>query len=163
MAKDKSKKPDKGGKKPKGDSDFGKPSEATGGGDGWTFEDESNLGSLFLITPLRAEHKPSKFNDGETKEVIVCDIVELNEKKPEKSELHEDAWVFGGYTRGSLRSFIGEKRVVGRLSQGKKDRGNIPWTLDDPTERDLDIARAYIDSVDPFDQPGGGKKGKKKK
>lgn len=105
MAKDK-------GKKDKGKSsadEFAKPSEAPAGGDGWKFEADENIGSLFLITPLREETHPSAFNEGELKTVIVCDIVELNEKKPAKSELHDDAWVFGGWTKGSLQ--IGRAHV----------------------------------------------------
>jgi fumarylacetoacetate (FAA) hydrolase len=47
---------DKGKKKGDGFSDeFGKPSEAKGGGDGWRLEHEDNIGDLFLISPLRED------------------------------------------------------------------------------------------------------------
>lgn len=151
MAKDKSKK----AAKSTASDDFAKPSEAPAGGDGWKFGADDNLGKLFLITPLRIEHHDDSFKPGEQKEVIVCDIVELNEKKPAKSEEHLDAWVFGGYLRGALRGYVGERKVLGRLAQGKPDRGNIPWILEDADDDDTAIARAYLDSVDPFAVKGG--------
>jgi len=158
--------------KGKGDSDgFAKPSEAPASGDGWQFTDEDHLGDLFLITPLRVEEIEDKFHPGEKKEIIVADIVHLNEKKPEKSELHENAWVFQGYLKGSLRGYIGQgERVLGRLGKGdKKDRGNYPWILEDADEDDLKVAKAYVKYInDPLNagkkaDDKGGKKKKSKK
>ncbi len=118
MAKDKSKK-DKGGVDNYGG--FGKPSDAPAGGDSWKFEAEENIGKLFLITPLREQEQETK-NYG-VKNVIVADIVELNEKKPEKSEAHDNVFIFGGWTQGAVRGFIGDKRVVGRLDKGEAQTG----------------------------------------
>lgn len=173
MAKDKSKTKDKGGKPAKGgkpekgskpkvkdDGDFGAPSEATGGGDGWNLTEEAE-GKLLLITPLREDETETK--DFGTKKVIVATVVVINEKKPEKSEVHDDVWIFGGYLRGSLRSFIGERRVLCRLVRGtKKERGNYPWLFEDATEAEKDIARQYLASVDPFEQKGAKSKSKGK-
>lgn len=169
MAKDKSKKkdaapveepkkkskaaPEKASKKSKGgDEEFAKPSEAPATSDGWAFENDDHIGDLFLITPLREDEHDDSFNPGEKKKHIVADIVHINEKKPAKSELHEDAWVFGGWTRGSLRGFIGESRLVVRLDRDKsKAKGkNIPWVLLDPTDDDIEKVREYLASVDPF-------------
>jgi hypothetical protein len=157
MAKDPSKKKDKGEKKSSApaSNDFGKPSEApASGGDSWNFEDDANIGKLFLITPLREEEHDDSFNPGQKKKHIVADIVELNADKPAKSELHSDSWVFGGWTRGSLRGFINERRVVARLNRdpSKKRGNNIPWVLLDASDEDIDVARAYVDSIDPFKQ-----------
>jgi hypothetical protein len=158
MAKDKSKKKaDKGGDvDTKGeaqsfaDDDFAKPSEAPAGGDGWNLTEEAE-GELLLITPKREEQVETK--DYGAKPVIVCDVVVLNAKKPEKSEAHADVFVFGGYLRGSLKGFIGQRRVLARLVRGTvKERGNYPWLFEDATEADKDIARAYLASVDPFKQ-----------
>lgn len=178
MAKDKGAKASKSKStkpaKSSSDDAFAKPSEAPAGGDGWKFATDENLGKLFLITPLRVDRAEDTFSKepGATKEVIVCDIVELNEKKPAKSEEHLEAWVFGGYLRGSLRGYVGERKVLGRLAQGKPDRGNIPWILEDADSDDVEIAKEYLASVDPFatkggkgakaDEPAKGK-GKKKK
>lgn len=164
----------KGAKPAKADG-FAKPSEAPAtGGDGWKFETEDNLGKLFLITPLREKEIEDKFSKkpGAVKVIIEADIVEINEKKPAKSEVHEEVWVFGGYTKGALRGYIGERQVLGRLSQGEEDRGNIPWTLDDADDDDIEIALAYKATVDPFktgsadkvakSKDKGGKKGKGK-
>ena len=83
MAKDKGK-ADRATESSKGgDDDFAKPSEATGGGDGWSMTDEAE-GRLLLIIPLRAESVETK--DYGAKPVIVANVVVLNEKKPAKSE-----------------------------------------------------------------------------
>ena len=150
MAKDKT-------KKSSAADGFAKPSEAPAGGDGWKFADDDNLGKLYLITPLRIEHGEDKYHPGEMKERIVADVVEINEKKPEKSEEHSDVWVFQGYLKGALRGYIGERRVLGRLGKGAPDRGNEPWILEDASKKDEAIAVAYLESVDPFATKGAGK------
>lgn len=152
MAKDKSK------SKGNGADEFAKPSEAPSGGDGWNLTDDDNRGALLLITPLRTEKVATKFSD-EPKEVIVADVVVLNEKKPEKSEEHENVYVFSGYVKGALRGYIGERRVLGRLqntedTSKKKDRGNYYWELEDADADDVEVARAYLASLDPFAQKG---------
>lgn len=175
MAKDKSKKSKAEETKPekvkakkvkakKGGGDFARPSEAPAtGGDGWKFEHEDNLGELFLITPLRTE-KVAGFEDKEA-EVVVADIVHLNRKKPEKSEAHEEAYIFGGWTKGSTRGFIGESLVLGVLGKDKsKGKGsNAAWVLEDASEKEVDVARAYRESADPFKQTSTDKKKSKKK
>ena len=157
MAKDKS----KGKSKGNGGDDFAKPSEAPSGGDGWSLTDDDNRVALLLITPLRSERIDDKFSKepGATKEIIVADVVVLNEKKPEKSEEHENVYVFSGYVKGALRGYIGERRVLGRLvntedTSKKKDRGNYYWELEDADADDVEVARAYLASLDPFAQKG---------
>lgn len=152
MAKDK-----KAGKPAKGD-EFAKPSEAPStGGDGWKFETDDNVGSLFLITPLRTQTVATeKYGDAE---VVVCDIVGINEKKPARSELHEEVFVFGSWTKGALRGYIGERKVLGRLGQDAfKSKSKTPaWVLEDADDDDIEAARAYLAEVDPFVQTGKGK------
>lgn len=152
MAKDKGKK-SKGGNS---SDEFAKPSEAKGGGDGFRLESEENLGKLFLISPLRVKDDAKGFEDKEA-EVIVADIVAINEKKPEKSEEHEGAFVWGGWTKGSLRGYVGKRKVLARLSQDKsKGRGkNAAWVLEDADAKDIELAKAYLASIDPFEQKGG--------
>jgi hypothetical protein len=156
---------DKGAKAPKSspvDDEFAKPSDAPAGGEGWQFADDDNLGKLFLITPLRVDYIDDKFKPGEKKEIIVADVVAINEKKPEKSEEHAEVWVFQGYLKGSLRGYVGERRVLGRLVKGKTaDRGNYPWMLEDADADDAAAARAYLASLDPFAQKGAKAKAEK--
>lgn len=180
MAKDKGKKKtdEKPSKKSKGgaDDEFGKPSEAKGGGDGFRLEHDDNLGKLFLISPLREDDfKSEEYGDSK---IIVADIVEINEKNPAKSVEHEEAYIFGGWTKGAVRSYIGKQRVLGRLGQSlekSKSKKNPAWILEDATEKDANKAREYLASVDPFKMKGGkaddekpakkdkaGKKSKKK-
>lgn len=150
-------------KKGKGDDDFARPSDAPAtGGDGWRFESDDNVGELFLITPLRVDSVTTeKYGDAE---VIVCDVVHLNEKKPAKSEEHEEVFVFGGWTKGSLRGYVGERKVLARLAQdAAKSKSKTPaWVLEDADDDDIKIAKAYLDSADPFAQKGSkAAKGKK--
>jgi len=165
MAKDKGKKKsdEKATKKSKGGSDgFAKPSEAPAGGDGWRLETEDHLGDLFLITPLR-EQTVKGFEDADT-QIIVASIVHLNEKKPEKSEEHEEVWVWGRWVQGALRGYIGEQRVLGRLAKDKsKAKGNnAAWVLEDADDDDIETAREYLTFVTNPLNTKGDKKSKAK-
>ena len=152
---------DKGKKTASNNDDFAKPSEAPAGGGGWKLASDDNDGELFLITPLRKE-TVNTTEYGE-KEVIVADIVKLNEKKPEKSEEHEDVYIFQRYVQGALRGYIGERRVLGRLQNtedttgAKSQGGGYYWELEDADADDVKVARAYLESLDPFAQKGGKK------
>ena len=73
-------------------------------------------------------------------------------------------FVFSGYVKGALRGYIGERRVLGRLTNTedtskKRDRGNYYWELEDADADDVEVARAYLASLDPFAQKGGKGKG----
>lgn len=172
MAKDKSTKkndtkPAKASKPAKGKGaadEFAKPSEAPAGGDGWSLADDSNVGKLLIIKPLRTD-KVSTEKYGE-KEIIVADVVVVDEKKPAKSEEHENVFVFGAWLQGSLRAYIGERIVLARLVKEKdksSGRGYV-WKFEDADEDDAAKAREYLASLDPFDQKAaGGKKSKGKK
>lgn len=149
-----------------GASEFAKPSEAPAGdGNKWPVN-KGNLGKLMLVTPLREQTVANKLGDkGDTKQQIICDVVIINEKKPEKSELIEDAEMEGGWILGALRGYIGEERVLGRLGQdaakGKGDRA--AWVLEDADDDDYAAAQAYVKTVDPFKQTAKDKaKGKNK-
>lgn len=162
MAKDKGKKSksdEKAPKKSKGDGEFAKPSDAPAGGDSWRLEVEDHLGDLFLITPLR-EQTVKGFEDADT-QVIVASIVHLNEKKPEKSEEHEEVWVWGRWVQGSLRGYIGTDRVLGRLAKDKsKAKGNnAAWVLEDADDDDIETAREYLKFVtNPLNSKSKGDK-----
>jgi hypothetical protein len=169
MAKDKGKKKDEKVTSKKGGDGFAKPSEAKGGG-GWKLADDSNVGLLLCMTPLRKE-KVTTEDYGE-KDVIVADIVVIDEKKPAKSEEHEEVFVFGAWLQGSLREHIGtDQRVLGRLvkstegKDGKSGKGYV-WKFEDADDDDVDKAREYYASLNPFGKKGGdeksakGKKGK---
>lgn len=175
MAKDKGKKKtdEKVSKKGKGGSsdEFAKPSDAPAGGDGWSLTDGDkpksgqNDGSLFLITPLREKDvEVTRGKKTETVTVIVADIVELNEKKPEKSVEHEGVFVWAKWVQGALRGYIGEKRVLGRLVK-TEDSGSAVgyiWKLEDADDDDLEVARAYRTFItNPLNvKPKDGKKSK---
>lgn len=164
MAKDKSKKSNKS------NDAFGKPSEAKGGSESWKLEAEENIGKLFLISPLREDDFVSE--EWGASKIIVADVVEINEKSPDKSVEHADCYVFGGWVKGALRGYIGQQMVLARLEQdqskSRSKKGNPAWVLVDPSEKDTDRAKAYLESVDPFKQKGAKsdektEKGKKSK
>lgn len=153
------------------DDDFAKPSEAPAGGDGWKLADDDNDGKLMLVTPLRTTTVTTE-KYGE-KEVIVADVVVLNEKKPGKSEEHSEVYVFGAWLMGSLRGYIGERRVLARLSKeaDKSSGRGYVWKFEDGDADDIAVAREYLASLDPFatkkgskdaddDEPKKGKKSK---
>jgi hypothetical protein len=160
---------DKSTKKSKGDSEFAKPSEAPAGGDNWSLTDGdkpksgSNDGELFLVTPLRKETVTTE--DYGDKQVIVADVVHLNEKKPAKSVEHEEVFIFGAWLQGALRSYIGERRVLGRLDKtpDKKSGRGYVWKFEDADDNDIAVARAYLESVDPFAKKSDDKPSKKAK
>lgn len=167
-------------------SRFAKPSEASGG-DSWSLTDGDeaksgkNDGELMLITPLRKETVATQsYGD---KEVVVADVVHLNRKKPEKSEEHENVYVWGAWLQGSLRSYIGNAQVLGtvaKVADSSSGKGYV-WKLEDADNADINVAEAYLASLSPFKASGekrdkakpaetkvskdadGGKKAKKKK
>lgn len=163
MAKDKSKK--------SGGDEFARPSDAPASGDGWKAESDDNLGRLLLITPLRVE--TVKGFEGKDAEVVVADVVVLDEKKPAKSDEHEEVYFFGGWTKGSLKGYVGDRRVLARLEKDKsKGRGgNAAWVLEDADSDDVEVARAYLtiandplrskSKADADDDEKPAKKGKK--
>lgn len=60
--------------------------------------------------------------------------------------------MFSGYLKGALRGYIGERRVLGRLTNTedttkKKDRGNYYWELEDADADDVAVARAYLEAL----------------
>lgn len=144
-------------------SRFAKPSEASGG-DSWSLTDGDeaksgkNDGELMLITPLREAEVEDKYSKtpGATKKVIVADVVHLNRKKPEKSEEHEDVYVWGAWLQGSLRSYIGKEMVLGTVAKtadSKSGTGYV-WKLEDADNADIDVAEAYLASLSPFKASG---------
>jgi hypothetical protein len=168
MAKDKGKKKtdEKVSKKSKGGDEggFAKPSEAPAGGDGYRLETDDHLGDLFLITPLR-EQTVKGFEDADT-QVIVANVVAINEKKPEKSEEHDEVWIWAKWIQGSLRGYIGEQRVLGRLAQdASKAKGkNAAWVLEDADDDDVEVATEYLRFINnPLNSKSKGGDDKKSK
>lgn len=164
MAKDKGKKKSDEKATKGGSGGFAKPSDAPAGGDSWRLETEEHLGDLFLITPL-SEKTVKGFEDADT-QVIVASVVHINEKKPEKSEEHEEVWIWARWIQGSLRGYIGEQQVLGRLAQDKsKAKGkNAAWVLEDADDDDVEVATTYLRHVkNPLAKHSKGEPEKKSK
>lgn len=121
---------------------FSKP--AAGG----KFSAEGNNGRLLLITPTSYEEGIQTTYG--VKDAVKANIVVINEQSPAGSEVIEDALLFGGVLIGQTKSFVGKGLVLGRLGQGTAKKGqNAPWLLEDPTDAEKDVARAYLASQAP--------------
>lgn len=160
MAKDKSKK-----NKATGDDEFAKPSEASSG-EGWKLTEEAR-DRLVLFTPLREQQIDDKFNPGQKKDIIVADVVVLTDKKGRplaEPEEHSEVFIFQGYIQGALRGSIGERMVLGVVrntettTKARSNAGGFYWELEDADEDQVQIAKDYRASLDPFSQKKNGKK-----
>jgi hypothetical protein len=156
MPKDKSKKkaaepdietpaPEKASKKKSTD-------DLVGPGSGGNFVAADVVGELLLIKPLALEEDIVTANG--TSDAIRADIVVLDRKKPAKSELIEGGLIFQKVLQGQLRQSLNKgSRVVGTLVKdeaSKKAGQSAPYRLTEPSDEDIQVARAYLDSLDPL-------------
>lgn len=142
---------------------FKKASEAPAGGGDFKLTDHED--ELLLFRPTATKMVPGYSKDDPDQEIVVADVVVIDEKHPEKSEKHEECWIFQRYIQGSLRGFIEEKGVVlGRLRKNgnsEKGKNSFKWELDDFTDEEAEAASAYLASANPLE--GGAPKEKKDK
>lgn len=120
--------------------------------DGDRFVTKDHVNELLLITPT--EHVESIETVNGTKEAIRANIVVLDPTKPAKSETFDDALLFAGYVIGQLRPALNAgNRVVGTLivdTANQKRGQNAPYRLSAPSDADVDVAKAYLDSLNPL-------------
>jgi hypothetical protein len=106
------------------------------------------LGSLLLIDVVKVEHDvPTRYGATDAVRVAIHVL-----HGPNEGDGLMDALVFPRVLQSQLRGKIGG-RVLGRLAQGAaKNDMDPPWKLDDPTEEDKTLARAWIAKNDkpPF-------------
>lgn len=99
------------------------------------------LGKLFVIEPLEIVHDV-KTENGET-DVVRSNVYVITSKRGDAEEF-EDTYVFPKVIQGQLRKAVGTGVVVGRLTQGPKQKGkNPPWVLADAEDRDLEVAGKF--------------------
>lgn len=163
MAKDKSKKKaaepvietpaPKAGKK---DKDKSKPRPASGDlvgpGSGGNFVAKDHVDRLLLVTPTALEEDIQTANG--TSDAIRADIVVLDRKKPAKSEMIDGALIFQKVLQGQLRDSLAKgTRVVGTLivdESTKKPGQSAPYRLTAPSDEDIQVAKAYLETVNPL-------------
>lgn len=128
---------------------FKKASEVEGSGyEGPSMADL--IGETLLIKPKSYdENLPGKFVDKETGQVstydrVVADIVVINTRKPEKSELHEGMHITQGWIIGKTKGEIGQM-ILGVLHRGKG--ATDPYMLDDPDDDDVDAATKFLEGA----------------
>jgi hypothetical protein len=145
MAKDKSKKKDKAesneGVSSVDDNLISDPSSSNG--DSWAFNKEA-LGELVAIKVEKVE-RDFKTSAGVSDVVRAKTVIVVNEKKPAKSESHDDVLVFGKVLLGALSEFAGKGWVVGRLEKGEAQPGkSAPYIL---TTADDDEKASAIEAI----------------
>lgn len=163
MAKDKSKKAAEPESKKKGKADAEpeakKKSKASvgglvGPGSGGNFVAKDHVDQLLLITPIELVEGMMTSASKNPTDAVRADIVVLNKKKPEKSEEIMGGLIFGKVLQGQLRdSLVKGSRVVGTMiidEASKKVGQNAPYRLVAPSDADIEIAQAYLDSVNPL-------------
>lgn len=145
VAKDKGKKKDKAEK-----SSSAAPNGLMAPGSGGQFKAEDHVDELLLITPKSIEEDIVTSNGTAT--ATRADIVVLKAKGEPK--VIDEALIFQKVVQGQLREALSARsRVVGRLfidEASKKKGQNAPYKLAAPTEKDIKVATAYLDSLDPL-------------
>lgn len=155
MAKDKGAKApkteEKAGKKAKGGDTGGIVKPGTGG-DNFTAKDE--VGNLLLISPKGIEH--DVVTTSGTSDATKANIVVLSDgKKPlKKARVIKDALIFQKILQSQVAEAIETRgKVCGRLfvdEKSKKAGQSAPYRLADPTEADIELAKAYLDTLNPL-------------
>ncbi len=103
---------------------------------------EELKGKLLLITPLSVETVSTSFGE---KEAARARVVVLDADQGSDSE-YPDTLVFPRALLSQIRSNVGTGRMnLGRLGQGQAKAGQKPpWLLQDPSDQDKTIARAWL-------------------
>lgn len=77
-----------------------------------------------------------------TTSAVRADVIVLDGEQAETT--YSDTLIFPKVIQSQVKSQIGGM-VLGRLGQGQAKKGqSAPWTLDDATEADKGVARAYL-------------------
>lgn len=111
---------------------------ASSGGDRWSKDEHLDHLTLF-VGPFETREIESAYGPATPThcESIAC---------VECREAWQDALVFGAAIAPRLVGDPDAEIVVGRLGQGLAKPGrSAPWTLDDPTEADLQAAEQFLE------------------
>ena len=153
MAKDKNKAPKTDAtSKPKSatpvedDDEFGGPGERS------NFKLADHVGTLILFTPKSLEEGiETSFGAADA---IKTDVVVLTTEKGKalKEPIEEfGALIFQRVVIGQLSESIAKRRVLGRIGKGVAKKGQSePFLIEEPSDDDKVIARAYIKTIAPF-------------
>lgn len=118
--------------------DFNAPSSA----DGVKWEDLK--GALLLFKVHSVEHAiPTQFGESDA---VRADVIVLdgNGENVDANTAYIDTLVFPKVLQSQVKNNIGGM-VLGRLGQGQaKPKQSPPWKLEDPTEGDKVVGRAYL-------------------
>lgn len=108
-------------------------------------------GSLWLVSVLDYEPDiPTKYSEkGKSTPAIRADVVILDGEHAGRR--YEGTLIFGRNMVPQLKPRLG-KKIVGRLTQGEKKKGNPPWILENATDEEKAIARKWVadHKEDPF-------------
>ena len=123
------------------------PFEDPAHGDRIVFDDVN--GSLLLFTVHSVEHGiETAFGESDA---VKCDVAVLD--GDQKGTTFENTLIFPRVLQGALGPKVG-KKVLGRLGQGEAKKGQSPpWMLDDPTDDDKKVGRAWIAKQAEIEEP----------
>lgn len=106
------------------------------------------MGKLLLLSPTKyREGIKTKFNAAA--DSVDGKMVVLDEKDPTESE--ETSFSFmQGRLIGALKDAVPTGMILGRMGSEPTDKGNDAFVLSPATEKDKEVARAYLATKDPF-------------
>lgn len=116
--------------------DFAKPSDASSD----QFNAKDHPDKLVMFVGHRKDIYDGTWGPVD---IAVCELIAvIGDKASEEPLLYRDAWVFG--KRLAPQVFNSDGPVLGRLTKGEAKKGqNAPWVLEDPTAKDLKLAKAF--------------------
>jgi hypothetical protein len=118
---------------------------------GGNFVPKDHTDELLLITPHEIREVSTTYGDSEA---VEADIVILNAKKPAESEEIPNGLIFGKVVIGQLRQAVQNRsRVVGTLIEdtaSQKKGQSAPYRLTAPSDADIEVAKAYLDALNPL-------------
>lgn len=117
------------------------PDQFDGPGSASGIQWESLKGKLLLITSQSVERVDTTFGE---KECVRAKVVVLDGDGDDDD--YSDTLIFPRVLVSQVRSNIGSGRMnLGRLGQGQAKSGQKPpWRLEDPTDQDKTVARAWL-------------------
>jgi hypothetical protein len=122
-----------------------------GPGSGGNFTPKEHVDELLLITPIQLREVSTSYGESEA---VEADIVILNASNPARSEEISGGLIFSKVVIGQLKGPLSNRsRVVGTLIEdtaSQKKGQSAPYRLTAPTEADIDVAKRYLDSLNPL-------------
>ncbi len=126
--------------------------ESASASDGDYWKAANFEGRVHLIKPYRLDPDAFASSGGANPEAVIADVVVLGEGS-DATEVFSQAKVGGKAVINQLAGPIARQtRLVGRLRKVQPEgKGRNPyWAFDPATDKDLAVARAFLNSANPL-------------